>query len=91
MGPQEEPGWALGGGRRPKRQASRVEPGSVTGSGPLAGTDTLVDSTVTPLVATKVAAPEIAEDDGREAEDPELAEYNRYLADLSASSDRKRW
>ncbi len=91
LGPQEEPGWALGGGRRAKRRASRAELGSVTGTGPLAGTDTLIDSPVTPLAATKVAAPKSAEDDGREEEDPELAEYNRYLADLNASSDRKRW
>jgi hypothetical protein len=39
----------------------------------------------------KAAAPESAQDEAREEEDPELAEYNRYLADLSASSDRKRW
>ena len=91
LGPQEEPGWALGGGRRAKRRASRAELGSVTGTGP-------------PRRYRYVGRPHgdrpggdegrctgSAEDDGREVEDPELAEYNRYLADLNASSDRKRW
>ncbi len=89
LGPEEEPGWALSGGRRsrppaaPVATAADATTATMVGSQadrPLAGelTDTEVDADVD------------AEGDGDEG-DPELAEYNRYLAELNAGPDRKRW
>jgi hypothetical protein len=34
---------------------------------------------------------EVTEVDDADEEDPELAEYNLYLAELNAGPDRKRW
>ncbi|MGH9097604.1 MAG: hypothetical protein ACRDWB_09275, partial [Acidimicrobiales bacterium] len=92
VGPEEEPGWALSGGRRSKHRAAPEAAANAT-----AGAATMVGSPADPTPPTSGADQEPtdthAEVEGEEAddEDPELAEYNRYLAELNAGPDRKRW
>lgn len=97
LGPEEEPGWALGSGRA-RRRAARLAAVPVVAEAAApnpAGTMTGAGDHAQP---TESAGPlgltddEVVSDiDGDEVEDPELAEYNRYLADLNAGPDRKRW
>jgi hypothetical protein len=92
LGPEEEPGWALSGSRRSKRHAAVVATAD-----PTTGAATTIGSPEDhppsgpgaehQLTGTEVEI-DVEDDDG---EDPELAEYNRYLAELNAGPDRKRW
>ncbi|MDA8342308.1 MAG: hypothetical protein M0007_08825 [Actinomycetota bacterium] len=75
--PEEIPGWALGEGRRrgPRRPAGAGEAAAAAGAGE---------------AVAGVAAVEAAPGAGRHLptdEDPELAAYNRYLAELRAADD----
>ena len=88
LGPEEEPGWALSGGRRSPHQSGPVASGdaanrAATRVGSAAGRPPTGSVDKRDLPAVEV---EDADD-----EDPELAEYNRYLAELNAGPDRKRW
>ncbi len=92
LGPEEEPGWALSGGRRSKHQVAAVATATADA---ITGGATLVGSTADRAPSGSGAGhqPNDVEGEGdpAEAEDPELAEYNRYLAELNAGPDRKRW
>ncbi|HEX3460804.1 MAG TPA: hypothetical protein VHT49_07855 [Acidimicrobiales bacterium] len=97
LGPEDQPGWALGSGRA-RRRAARAAEGPVGGEAPSTATaGTMSHSTAVPPPTQSTEPVELADDevvsdiDGDEVEDPELAEYNRYLADLNAGPERKRW
>ncbi|HEY1990538.1 MAG TPA: hypothetical protein VGG43_13800 [Acidimicrobiales bacterium] len=90
LGPEEEPGWALSGGRRSKHRAAPEASAAAT-----TNAATLVGSPAHPAPSGSGPDPgltdaEVEVEDADE-EDPELAEYNRYLAELNAGPDRKRW
>jgi hypothetical protein len=95
LGPEEEPGWALTGGRSRHHPA----PGATATADAGTGAATLVGSPADrPASGSDADRPPIeaeAEADvdleAADEEDPELAEYNRYLAELNAGPDRKRW
>jgi hypothetical protein len=97
LGPEDQPGWALGGGRA-RRRAARAAVGPTGGEAPaMATAATMTASAAVPLPTESAGTPELTGDevvsdvDGDEVEDHELAEYNRYLADLNAGPERKRW
>jgi DNA-binding transcriptional regulator of glucitol operon len=90
LGPEEQPGWALNGGRRARRRATRVGT-AMAAADATTGAATMVDSAASQPVPGSVADHELTEVEDADEEDPELAEYNRYLADLNAGPDRKRW
>jgi hypothetical protein len=86
LGPEEEPGWALRGGRRSRHQPGPVATATTTGA----------TTRVGPLTDDRSSSGPGADDEPVEVEDadeedPELVEYNRYLAELNAGPDRKRW
>jgi len=85
LGPQDEVGWALKSSRDRRRERSTdpVTVGGASGSGtPGTPADRPGDAAGGPH-PDDVAA----EDDL----DPELAEYNRYLAELNAGPDPRKW
>jgi hypothetical protein len=92
LGPEEEPGWALSGGRQSRHRDTPAATAAAT-----AGATTMVGSpadqprsgSAADRQLTEVEVDTAVED--AEEEDPELAEYNRYLAELNAGPDRKRW
>lgn len=95
LGPEEEPGWALTGGRRSKHRAAPPAAGdatanSTTGAATMVGSPAGDQPSSKPGGAQDLTDAEV-EDDNTDEEDPELAEYNRYLAELNAGPDRKRW
>lgn len=92
LGPEEEPGWALSGGRRSKPRAAPLTAADANAA------TTMVDLRAGRQLPGSAADPKVnkaeAEDEVEaeiDEEDPELAEYNRYLAELNAGPDRKRW
>jgi hypothetical protein len=97
LGPEDQPGWALGGGRARRRAAQAAEGPVEAEALAMAAAGTMTDSAAIPQPTESAAPTDLTGDDvvrdvdGDEVEDPELAEYNRYLADLNAGPDRKRW
>jgi len=91
LGPEEQPGWALSGSRR-----SGHWRGPVTAADATTGAATMVRSPADRQPSGSVGdheltGTEVVDADQEDQEDPELAEYNRYLAELDAGPDRKRW
>lgn len=86
-GPQDQVGWALNdkGGRRGRKQTVLVA--SETGVPGTTGTPAIQSVTGSNRGVTEADSSEVGPDD----EDPELAEYNRYLAELNAGPDPRRW
>jgi len=90
LGPEEQPGWALSGGRRASRRVARAG-GQVATVGVATMTGSTADQPPSgSVVGDQLVEVEVEVEDVDE-EDPELAEYNRYLADLNAGPDTKRW
>jgi hypothetical protein len=79
LGPQDEVGWALNDKRDKRAKA--------------------LERSSRELAPSQTQASLVAESDAEfpideraiEEEDPELAEYNRYLAELNAGPDPRRW
>jgi DNA-binding transcriptional regulator of glucitol operon len=97
LGPEEQPGWALGSGRA-RRRADRLaeapieaEAATPTGAGTMTGAADGGQPTGPVAPQGRTDVDDSADVDDGDEEDPELAEYNRYLADLNAGPDRKRW
>ncbi len=78
-GPQDEVGWALEGSRdrRRRRQGRPDDRAGVAGS-----------MTMTAAAPGPDPGGPVTDTD---EEDPELAEYNRYLAELNAGPDPRKW
>ena len=90
LGPEEEPGWALSGGRGSKHRAAPVATDAATANS-TRGTTTMVGTPAADQPPPTSEADQGNPDADADEEDPELAEYNRYLAELNAGPDRKRW
>ena len=85
LGPQDEVGWALRS-PRDRRRARSADPATAPGASASGTPARLADRTVG---ADGGPRPDdvVAEDEL----DPELAEYNRYLAELNAGPDPRKW
>lgn len=86
-GPQDQVGWALNnkGGRRGRKQTVLV--GSESEVAVTTGMPAIQSATGSNRGAAEADSSDLEPDE----EDPELAEYNRYLAELNAGPDPRRW